>query len=408
MIVGPPPCQNPQMSARPIIFGLALAIAAITLWRWADTDTPPRPAQPAISVPSDARGTASSASGSAEKRDAIQYDAKLTVEGAKPVTATPAASTARLNSALAPKFNAPVNKLSALMNEFRTTKDLAALAKKLDSMRYDAEALYLKAEILRLCATHVDDPFQAARRAALVPTPDKRAAFAAKLPKDGKDNELRLAAYDDLVLNRCGGLEVVKVSRGELEAAYKAAADAGDPVAKARALSCEMQAQMVADPKKITNDILPFPTMTEAQITQLKAILASGNPRVLEHAGQILASTYNNGVFTVAGESQRPLGPALWAATRLLACDLGQPCYAEDSNEFRHICAHEGKCAAMSHDEQEALYPTSGAQMHDVARLRVELRKMIDTGDFSGLTWRNSQPKNVEEGSGINFGLGCL
>ncbi len=396
------------MSTRPLIVGLALAIAAVVWWRWADTDSAPRATPPVTSVADDLRaGVAAEPKGSG-KREAIQYDAKLTVDGANPVLTAPSASSAKPRGAPSAKANPPVNKLSPLANEFRTSKDLATLAKKLDGMRYDAEALYLKAEILRLCASNVDDPFQAARRAALVPTPEKRTAFAAKLPKDGKDNELRLAAYDDLVLNRCGGLEALRITRAELEAAYKAAADAGDPVAKARALSCELQAQMVADPKKIDRDILPFPAMTEAQITQLKSILASGNPRMMEHAGQILASTYSNGVFTVAGEAQRPLGPAMWAATRLLACDLGQPCYAEDSSEFRHICTHEGKCAAMSQEEQEALYPTSGAQMHDVARLRAELRKMIDTGDFSGLSWRNAQPKTVEDGSGINFGLGCL
>ena len=302
------------------------------------------------------------------------------------VTAAPAKLGAASVLAIDPRAN-PLKSTGAakatLFNEFLRTKQYKALYDRLKASPegQTAEGQYVLYEILRKCATITDRD----TRRPLVRTADqKRDDFVAGITQNDPQREKRIAAFDEVAVNRCAGMENVTIAQAELNKMLANAAAMGDAKAQALAMEQEMwAARRAAGPQgRWGRDNV---TLADPQVDSLHQIVASRDPEAMVIAGRILAGTWHDYGLRIGPENQPVEQRAFMQAWQLLACDYGYPC-GESNDRVLNGCAFQGHCDANSLPDYLFYY---GASPHDsqlTAQYREILRNAIETGNWSQLT----------------------
>ena len=269
-----------------------------------------------------------------------------------------------------------------LFNEYVRSKTYKALYERLKSSPegQTAEGQYVLYEILRKCATITD---RDTRRPLVRTTEQKRDDFIAAIPQNDPERDKRIAAFDNVALNRCAGMEGTTITQADLNKLLANAASMGD--AKAQALSLEQQLwaeRRAAGPQaRWGRDSVTLP---DPAIDQLRQIVASRDPEAMMIAGRIMSGNWHDYALRIGSDNQPVESRALMQAWQLLACDYGYPC-GENNERVLSACAYQGHCDANSLPDYLYYY---GASPHDsqlMAQYRDILRNAVETGNWSQL-----------------------
>ena len=272
---------------------------------------------------------------------------------------------------------------ASLFNELLGTKHYKALYDRLKSSPegQTAEGQYVLYEILRKCATITE---RDARRPLVRTSEQRRDDFVAGLAQNDAQREKRIAAFDEVAVNRCAGVENVTITQAELNKMLANAAAMGDAKAQALAIEQEMwAARRASGPQgRWGRDNV---TLADPQVDQLRQIVASRDPEAMVIAGRVLAGTWHDYGLRIGPDNQPVEQRAFMQAWQLLACDYGYPC-GESNERVLNGCALQGHCDANSLPDYLFYY---GASPHDsqlTAQYREILRTAIETGNWSQLT----------------------
>ena len=279
--------------------------------------------------------------------------------------------------------------VSPLMADYLARKDFPGLMAKISLLPNDAEALFLRAQILETCALRTDQPANAAPRK----TPaERRLEFLAKLPPNAPDVAQRTAAYDAAYADVCGPLRSMETTGKEMADLLARAQELKDPTALARDLNCEIfnSIDQKANGSRAAE-------INDSRFERIRQAIASRNPVAVRVGVGMLANNYRNGAFRI-GPDNKPIDVrAIFHAANLLSCQYGSDC---NVNVLR-ACANDGKCAANNFEDYLAFYELSPHNAQAVESYRALLTQMIDSGDFSGLQLvKGDQPTDsVQSGS---------
>ncbi len=283
--------------------------------------------------------------------------------------------------------NAALSAPKSLTVEYLNSQSYGAIHAKLQGLPQTAETLRIKAEILAQCGKRSDRQ----ERKETESKEEKRAKFIASLPVNHPSNEVRIRAYDLSKANPCEGVPEVATNKSEIDAAFKLAFEAGDPVAKARAIECSFPTETPRNPQTG----MPIPDkLTDEQFASFKEILASKNPRAIDLLGGLMASTYGNGSIQIISNEAPTSNNAVRKAVELLACDYGLACDNVVAQRPR-ACALEGKCNSGTLADHINFYEASPAVSQEIERVRGVLQGMIERNDFSDLKFiKSDAPPN--------------
>ncbi len=257
--------------------------------------------------------------------------------------------------------------------DFLRARQYKALYERLKNSPEGAtpEGWYVLHQILRRCAAVTDG---GPRRNVF--RPERRDSFVASIPASDPDREKRIAAFDDVVLNPCAGLESVSVTQAELDKLLADSAAGGDP--RARALAIEQE--LLRDRRSHGRSV----TLTDAQVESLRAVAASRDPAAILTVGQVLSSSWSDFSLRIGPDGPPVDQRALHNAWQVVACDLGYPC-GEGNSRVLAACAFQGHCDATSLPDYLYYYAGSPHESNLVNQYRSILRNAVDTGDWSAL-----------------------
>lgn len=279
--------------------------------------------------------------------------------------------------------------VSAMMADYLARRDFPGLFAKVSLLPNDAEAIFLRAQILESCATRTDQPAGAAPRK----TPaERRLEFLQKLPPNAPDTAQRTAAYDSAYSDVCGPLRSIETTSKEIADLLARAQELKDPTALARDLNCEIFNSI--DQKANGNRAAEI---NDLRFERIRQAIASRNPIAVRVGAGMLANNYRNGAFRI-GSDNKPIDVrTMFHAANLLACQYGADCNVD----VLRACANDGKCAANNFDDYLAFYELSPHNAQSVELYRAQLTQMIDSGDFSALQLvKGDQPTDsVRSGS---------
>lgn len=292
-------------------------------------------------------------------------------ETARPASA--ASSAVRPAKAVALAWRAPE---SPELAHLRSRKDLASLHRQVQAST-TAEALYVKAVIYARCARRPDELSRGAQGQAA-----RREKFLAGLPPNAVDAGRRIQAYDALGVDPCEQVDLGDFSERTLAGLLAKAADAGDVRARAWELAESIEhADRLASSERGRGP--RGYDYGEAELAQMRELLASGDPDVMRSLQGVLSSSLQAGAITLNGE---PVDPhSMHAAFTLLRCDAGAICGGNAPQLLAH-CAHRGRCDANSVHEYIYYYDHSPSQGLQIDRYRQQLASMLNARDFSRLT----------------------
>ncbi len=284
----------------------------------------------------------------------------------------------QLALAPAPRFAAAPGRPSVRpptpSQEFLQARQYKALYERLKNSPEGTtpEGEYVLHQILRRCAVVRDGE---ARRSG-ERRGERREEFVAALPESDPYRDKRIAAFDDVVLNPCAGLEGLSVTQGELDKLLAGSAAAGDPRARALAIEEEL--------RRARRNQAGNVTLTDAHVESLRSAASSGDPAAVLIAGRVLSSTWRDYSVRIGPEG-RPAEPqALHSAWQVVACDLGYPC-GESNPRLLAACAFQGHCEATSLPDYIYYYASSPHDSHLVNQYRGIVRNAVDSGDWSAL-----------------------
>jgi hypothetical protein len=151
----------------------------------------------------------------------------------------------------------------------------------------------------------------------------------------------------------CRGFADRKISRQEVDGAYRAAASAGHPGAQARVIEQRIADSSIKNvstaPPELINSMPPgqavgFPDrLTKSEMAQLMAGLFSEDPVAIKKAGSVLSLAYENQSLRI-GNDQLDLGRHSDEVWSLVACDFGFEC-GEHNAIVSFACAETKRCA---------------------------------------------------------------
>ena len=265
----------------------------------------------------------------------------------------------------------------SLHAEFLATKQYRPLYDRLQASGEGRtrEGLYVMYEMLLRCANVTD---RTSRRPVQRAAEQKRDDFVAAIPENDPMRAKRIAAFDEVAANRCSGMESITIAQADLSKMLADAAAMGDPKAQAASLERELwQARRTGGRDSVT--------LTDAQVENLRQIVATKDPEAMIIAGRILSNPWREFSMRVGPEGQTIEQRAFNQAWQLLACDYGYPC-GENNPRLLSACAFNGHCNATSLPDYLFYY---GASPHDsqlLTQYRSVLRQAIETGDWSQVT----------------------
>ena len=279
------------------------------------------------------------------------------------------------------------NALSTLRQSFQKSPSLSGVYRQASALD-TGEAAFIKARILQDCAKIVDTE----SKRSYTPVEERRKAFLASLPLNGADNAMRISAFDKLFSDRCGELRNLQVTRSEVAALFEKAAQANEPAAVARDAQCNIESTY-------DKDSPGFPTMsiTAEQFAKLPQLLRSKDPAAISAGIALLGNTYRNATIHVNGRSLE--AESLMHASELIACQYGADC-----NRWALAgCAMQGKCALGNYNDYLAYYELSPSSAQHVEEYRTAFTRMIETADFSTLTFTPVQTNSEVGATGITL-----
>lgn len=287
------------------------------------------------------------------------------------------------------------HEVSPLHREFRQTKDYFSFFKSLEG-RTDPESLFYKASVLDRCRRWANSP--------TADTTDQRIKkFNASVTGPYKDIRQAINAklLAEAPVSRCANFKSA-ISEAEVDAAYDAAAKAGDIRGQLDRLhrtllsgaeSTKVPAQGVPfTPDAKVDQVLPAGP-SEADVALLKQALASKDPVQIEAAGPLLSAKYRDYELKF-GDGNGLVGIPDYFLWRSVACHYAGGC-GSDSYFFQQNCAVNGRCDVSSFDEQLQRYIFNEADWRNFQLYRATLINAIDTQDWSLLQERRGPRTNT-------------
>lgn len=202
-----------------------------------------------------------------------------------------------------------------------------------------------------------------------------RDRFVERLSTTDPQRDRRLAAYDELVRDRCAGFEGMSTSSADLAKLLEQAAATGDP--KARAIHLEQQ---LLQQRREAGD--GRVTLSDAQVRSLQEIASSKDPEAIRAAGRVLTTGWNDYALRFEGDPTPLESRPFMNAWLVLACEYGANC-GSDTPRMQQACALQGYCDAEAFPD--FLFHYSSAP-HDTLRTmqyREVLRAAIESGNWS-------------------------
>jgi hypothetical protein len=264
--------------------------------------------------------------------------------------------------------------MSPLVSDLVRRKDFPALLAKATAAPNDADALYVRASIMEMCAMQKDRPANAPPRKT---RDERRATFVNSLPPHHPDNAARIAAYDTANPDVCGSIRSMEYMQQEVEDLYAKARELKDPNALARELNCDIAA--TGDPR--LNGGQRGLELNDSRAERIRQAIASRSPVAVRTGIGMLANGYRNGTFRMGKDGQNIDGEAMGHVANIMACQYGADCNVD----VLRACANEGKCGASNYDDYLAFYRLSPATAQLVDSYRTQLTQMIDANDLSNL-----------------------
>ncbi len=287
--------------------------------------------------------------------------------------------------AIDPRANSPRGAgkpRATLFNEYLGAKSYKALYERLrgSAEANTPEGQYVLYEMLLKCATITD---RTSRRPIVRTTEQKRDEFLASIPATDPQRDKRIAAYDDVAINRCAGLEGVTIAQADLNKLLANAAAAGDPKAQALAIEQDLwAARRASGPEgRWGRDSV---TLTDDQVASLRQIAGSRDPEAMQIAGRILGNAWHDYALRIGADNQAVEQRAFNQAWQLLACDYGYPC-GDTNPRVLSACAYQGHCNAASLPDYMYYYGASPYDSQLLSQYREVLRNAIETGNWSQL-----------------------
>ncbi len=238
------------------------------------------------------------------------------------------------------------------------------------------EGRYVLYDILRKCATITE---RTTRQPIVRTTQQPRDQFLASVPENDPQRDRRIAAFDEVVTNRCAGLEGLTITQSVLNNMLAQAAAGGDAKAQALALEQQLWAARRADGRWNTN-VAP----TDDQVVMLRNSIMSRDPEAMLIAGRVLSQSWHDFSLRI-GDNQVVEQRSFQQAWALLACDYGYPC--GDSNpRLLTACAYLGHCNAQTLPDYIYYYGASPYDSQLLSQYREVLRTAIETNDWSMLS----------------------
>jgi len=271
----------------------------------------------------------------------------------------------------------------SLFNEYLGTKKYRALYDRLKNSPegQTADGEYVLYEILRKCATITDRDM---RRPMVRTSDQKRDEFVKSIADTDPQRDKRIAAFDEVTVNKCAGMEGTTITQGDLNKMLASAASMGSASAQAAALEQSLWSERrAAGPQgRWGRDTV---TLSDQQIDQLRQIVSSRDPQAMVVAGRILGGNWADYGLRMGPDNTPVEQRAFTQAWQLLACDYGYPC-GESNDRVLSACAYQGHCDTTSLADYLFYY---GASPHDsqlTAQYREMLRSAIETGNWSQIT----------------------
>ena len=283
---------------------------------------------------------------------------------------------------------APKTPFSADMQLFRDKKDWPLIYQRAKNGPQTGEALYLQAELLENCAKRLpDDPKKVEDSREI-----KREKFVQTLSGKKDQKAARIAAYDALNVDNCGELRSIEYSKDEITRLAKAAAEAGDPRARAWRLNADIL-KASYDDFNARNNAKPDPTgkmpqrmdgmsMSDEQWASSRELLAKGDPSVMLELRDILSSTLLDASIRVGPDKEPIENRAFHSAWALAACDMGSDC-GPSNQQLLSNCAYRNRCGSTSLQDQTYFFEASPHEAQLVERYRQTILEAIRTGDFT-------------------------
>jgi hypothetical protein len=265
----------------------------------------------------------------------------------------------------------------SLFNEYLAAKSYKAIFDRLSGSPEGetGEGRYILYDILRKCATITE---RTSRQPIVRTAEQRRDQFLAALPANDPQRDKRIAAFEEVAINRCAGMEGVTITQAALNNMLAQAAAAGDPKAQALSLEQSLWAARRAE-GRWRSDVAP----SDDQVQQLRNAVVSRDPEAMLIAGRVLSTSWHDFSLRV-GDNQVVEQRSFQQAWALLACDYGYPC-GENNQRLLSACAYQGHCNAQSLPDYIYYYGASPYDSQLLSQYREILRTAIETNDWTML-----------------------
>lgn len=283
----------------------------------------------------------------------------------------------------------PVSVLSPALTEFAHAKSYKPLYDRLrPASSRTPEETWILAKILEDCSPRPGRP----RSGDSSPVPEGVAVarFAAALPERDPSRERRIAAYRDTYVGHCADLKDLQATPQAIRELLAQAAAGGDPKAVASLVYHDLWTPFQAMPaNNFSMSTAPWPTISAAQIGDLKHAAESGDPYALTIAAHTLAGPFTN-LSLQSAQDGRPINVGSFSvAAELVACDAGYPC-GPDAPQIQSGCAYFGNCDAQTLREYQFFYGLSPQSSQRVAQYQAMLEHAVRDHDWSSITFQSA------------------
>jgi hypothetical protein len=276
--------------------------------------------------------------------------------------------------------------LSPLMREYARSRDYKALYDRLRSIEgRTAEETYVLARLLEDCARFTELKETQPLPRSKLELAESRERFMATVSESDPNREKRIAAYDEVSVDRCGRLRESEVTLKHVRDLFEKAAGAGDPRARARLVEQALRDAMTAADGSVHIPGRPQP-LTDAQVETLRQSMQSGDPYAV--VATVRAMNAWPGMVTVrggSGETSVNVG-TLFTASYLAACELGVDC-GPDVREVLNGCAFQGNCGARDYRDYMFFYGMPPATAQLAGEYQAGILRAIQ-GDWSYFNFR--------------------
>jgi hypothetical protein len=352
------------LTRKSLLATVAFVAVSVLAWDWMTSKPPPSQAQAAREPAAAQAPSAGSSSPSL----------------APPGTAAPVPAVNFLKPAAVKDTATP------LAREFTTARTYKALYERLkDSPEgRTPEGQYYLYQMLRACATIADrkTTFNPQRPVSPALLQERRERVLAELPEGAPAREQRLAAIDQLGVDKCEGMGGISLSESDLNGLLKNAVMGGDP--KARLVQAE--AEMWAERRNASSGRsgITRPTLNDGQVDAVRTAFASRDPEAIALAGQMLSYQFRDVSLRLGTDTEPVDASVLRNAALLLACEYGYPCGA-NAQAVLTGCALQGRCGVPTLADYLYYYSASPYEAQTIDRYRSVLRQVADSGDASSL-----------------------